>query len=87
MNESFSSFLADFGVTATVGGVSVKGVFENGFADVFGMDSAKPSLMCTSSDISAAARGTAVMVATISYTVASVEADGTGMTKLMLEKV
>jgi hypothetical protein len=72
---------------ATVGGASVGGIFDNGFAEIYGMDGAKPSLECASSDVTTAVRGTAVVVDSVSYTIASIVPDGTGMTKLVLEKV
>ena len=84
--ENLPAFLSDFGV-ATVGGNSVKAIFDNGFGEIYGMDGAKPSLQCASSDVTTAVRGTAVVVKGVSYTIANIEPDGTGMSRLVLEKV
>lgn len=72
---------------ATVGGVVVAGVFDNAYADPLGFSGSTPSLLCASADVSTAAQGTAVAVNGVNYTVAGIEPDGTGMTRLLLEKV
>ena len=73
--------------TATVAGVVVAGIFDNSYADIYSMDGLAPSMQCATSDVSTAMRGTAVVVNSVSYTVAGIEPDGTGMTRLVLEKV
>ena len=90
--EDLPAFLDDFGViaqggTCTLNGVSAEGIFDNGYNASFGMDGTQPSLLVKSSDASGAVRGTAVVVNSVSYTVQGIEPDGTGMTKLILEKV
>lgn len=81
-----SAMVADFGVAATVGGASVRGIFDDAYLDPLGMSGSQPSLLCASADVSAAAQGTAVVVNTVSYTVGSIQADGTGMTRLLLQE-
>lgn len=73
--------------SATIGGVSVDGLFDNGYGEIYGIDSAKPSFQCASSAVAAVTRGTAVTVNAVSYTVAGIEPDGTGLTMLRLDKV
>jgi hypothetical protein len=88
--EDLSDFINDDTpgyVLATIGGVAVGGIFDNGYAESFDVDGTQPSLTCASADVSTAVRGTAVVVNAVSYTVADHKPDGTGMTKLVLEKV
>lgn len=88
ITESLASFFTDFAATsATLGGTAVSGIFDNGYAEAFGMDGSAPSLTLKSSAAAAAAHGTAVVVDGVNYTVQGIEPDGTGVTKLILEKV
>jgi hypothetical protein len=85
--ENFPSFLADFGVAATVDGVAVTGIFDNSYVDSFGVVSAsEPTLLCSSSSVSTAGTGDAVSVVGTSYKVAGIQPDGTGMTRLVLQE-
>lgn len=74
-------------VEATVGGVSVDGIFDNGYGSALDVAGSTPSLLLPSSSAASATRGTAVVVGGVSYTVSSVEPDGTGMTLLRLQEV
>lgn len=72
---------------ATVGGVpGISGIFDDAYIDPLGMSGSQPSLLCASADVSAAAQGAAVVVNAVSYTVGSIQADGTGMTRLLLQE-
>lgn len=87
----------DFGVAATYtpdGGspVTVNGIFDHEFyaADAGGTVTVaieQPRFMCRTSDVSAAAEGDALTVNSTNYTIKVVEADGTGITMLVLEEV
>lgn len=84
--EDTAPFLADFGVAATVGGVSLTGIFDNAYADPFGIvASASPVLLIVSSAAPSAAVGNTVVVGGITYTIAEIQPDGTGITRLMLK--
>jgi len=86
--ENFDVYLSDFGVAATLNSVAISGIFDNDYADAFGMAGAQPSLTVKTSDAAETVRGVAVVVGGINYTVAEQpEPDGTGITKLKLEKV
>ena len=81
----------DFGVSATIGGSTVSGIFDNDFVEVdtgggvpFAMQ--QPRFLCRTADVSSAAEGTAATISGVSYKVAVREDDGTGMTVLVLEK-
>jgi hypothetical protein len=77
-------------VLATVGGVEVDALFDNGYAAALGIEGSAPSLTAASSSaVSSAAHGTTVVVGGVSYTVTGVEPDGTGddgMTVLRLQE-
>lgn len=73
--------------TATVGGSAVSGIFDDAYLDPLGMSGSQPALLCADADVSTAVHGTAVVVNSVSYTVASIQPDGTGMTRLLLQEV
>ena len=73
--------------TVTIGAVSgISAVFDNGYANAF-MDVAgsQPSLLLPASSVGSAAVGSAITVGSTSYTIAEIQPDGTGMTRLVLE--
>jgi len=83
--EDLAPFLADFGVDATVGGSAVRGIFDNAFLAQLGLVGTDPLLLCRTSDVTSATRGTAVSVPAGSFKVVRKEPDGTGMSRLVLE--
>jgi len=85
--ENFDAYLYDFGIPVVLNGVSIRGIFDNGYADVFNTAGTAPSVLVKSSDATNTVRGTTAAIAATNYIVAEPpEADGTGMTKLRLEK-
>lgn len=75
-------------VTAVVDGVTVNGIFGNDYDEAFGaVAGTAPTLSCVSSEVTSAAQGDTVVVGGISYTITSLEPDGTGMTLLRLQEV
>lgn len=87
--EPTAAFFTDFGQTATVGGASVSGIFDNGFAlggvGAMGMASSQPMLTLATAHVPANPVGTAVVVGAVNYLVGAHEPDGTGVSRLMLE--
>jgi len=88
--EDYSAYFKDFGViamggTCTVNAVSTEGIFDKEYGEIFNMDGNKPVLLIKTSDIGSAVRGSAVVVNAASYTIAGIEPDGQGMTRLILE--
>ena len=72
---------ADFG-----GGVTVDGLYLRPTADAFGLiGGGKPSFQALGSALSGISHGAAVSINSVSYTVAAINLDGTGMTTLELE--
>lgn len=84
MRESLSSFFPDFGASATFAGGAVSGVFDNGFGDAQGMAGSQPSFMAAASDLAGVVQGASVTIGGVAYSVAGIEPDGTGMTRLRL---
>jgi len=85
--EDHAVYFLDFGINVTVGGVVVRAIFDDAYADPMGMAGSTPAVLCASADVSDAALGTAVVIDGVSYTVVKPEPDGTGMTRLLLQEV
>ena len=87
--ENTAAYFSDFGQTATVGGVSVSGIFDNGYAlggvGAIGMASSQPTFTLATASVPASPVGTAVVVSGGNYLVGAHEPDGTGMSRLLLE--
>ena len=74
-------------VTASVGGASVEAIFDNEYVEYQNVSGLRPVLRLPSSSIAAVVEGTAVTVNAVSYTVAGIQSDGTGMSLLILQAV
>ncbi len=86
LDEDFAEFMADFGVSTKVGATVVTGIFDNAEADTFGLVANTRSVLTVATeDIPAAAVGTTVVVNGTTYTIAELQPDGTGITRLMLK--
>lgn len=85
--EETAPYLADFGVAATLNGVAVRGIFDNGSAA--GLNNmllgSNPTFTLASTSASSSSRGKTLVVDSVSYTVREVKPDGTGFTLLELE--
>lgn len=81
-------FLADFGVDAIVGGVTVRVIFDNAYQAALGFEASGPAVVGASVDLDAAVNGAPVTIAGGgSYTVSGPpEPDGTGITVLRLQE-
>ena len=88
--ENHSAYLADFAVTATVNGQAVQAIFDNGFAlgavGLAGMAGVQPTLTLPTASVPASPIGVAAVVNATNYLVAAHEPDGTGMSRLLLER-
>lgn len=72
--------------SATLGGGTVSGIFDAAFLDTFGIvANTSPALLIKSTDIGTAAVGSNVVIGATTYTIAEIQPDGTGMTRLMLK--
>lgn len=85
--EELAPLFTDFAAAScTIGGVAVSAVFSNRSADALFAAGTEPFITVRSSDVAATARGAAVVVNGTSYTVAKIEPDGTGLSRVLLEK-
>lgn len=83
--DEFDIFCADYGVDVVVGGVAQRGIFDNAYAEAFGMvGGSRPMLVVLTSP--QAVRGAAVSVGSKGYAVTEAQPDGTGVTTLQLEE-
>ena len=88
--EDLSTFFdvrAGFAVSATLNGVPVSGIFDNGYdeqAIALGIVSSGPVFTLASSSVPASAINMPLVVNSITYKVVAVMTDGTGVTRLQL---
>ena len=85
--EDLDVFLDEFAVAAVLpGSVTVNVIFDNQYASPFDISASRPSCLGKSSDLDSLLFGAEIVIGGVDYVVRSVEPDGTGMTRLMLEK-
>ena len=70
---------------------TVNGVFEDEYVDIdsggVGIDGSGPKFICAAADVPGVKQGDALIVNAVSYTVADVQPDGSGIVELILRKV
>lgn len=93
MVEDLSAFLDPtvFGELVTVGSVTgVRAIFDDAYAlgnvGTNGMASSQPALTLATADVPAQPRGKPAVVRGLDYVIADHEPDGTGISRLLLEK-
>lgn len=87
MTENLDAFLSDFAVAATLPSTAVvMGVFDNGADTALGMAGSDPSFTGRSTYLDALTYGSTISIGGTSYTVRQVQPDGTGLTRLVLER-
>ena len=86
--EDFTEFLdsTEMADNATIGASTIAGIFDNQFVEVHGIEGVRPVFTCAELNVSTIAHGDALTINTISYKVAGIQPDGTGLTSLILEK-
>jgi hypothetical protein len=71
---------------ATIGLATVAVIFDNAFADPLGIVAdTRPVAHAKSADVSTVAVGNTVVINAVTYTVAEIHPDGTGITQLVLK--
>jgi hypothetical protein len=84
--EDLDPYFADFGENCTIAGVAQTGLFDKQYLSALGIVAGNdPVLLLKDSAVGAAVEGTAVVIRSINYTVATVEPDGTGLSLLRLD--
>jgi len=90
--EDLSAFMntSEFATTVTLNGVSTAAIFDAAYAlgsvGTFGMASSQPVLTLATADVPANPAGLSVVANGASYVVSGHEPDGTGISRLILEK-
>ena len=90
--EDLSAFFstAEFATAATLNGVAVAGIFDTplalGVVGEYGMASTQPAYTLPSVSVPANPVGLALVIGATSYVVAAHEPDGTGVSRLLLER-
>lgn len=74
----------EFGSTALVGGVGVRGLFDRKYTETLETAGYAPVFTCAAADVSDIAQGDPLTIDGTAYTVVSVEPDGTGLVRLVL---
>ncbi len=78
--------LNGFGVSATVDGQTVVGIFDREYNQAFdGMASNHTTFVCRSTDVASATQASVLAYDGHTYRIRSVQPDGTGATVLLLE--
>jgi len=85
LNTFFST--DDFATAATIDGKTVKGIFDNAYIEDLDVSGTIPVFVCKKNDVSDVSQGDPVEIGETSYQVASIEPDGTGVTRLVLEEI
>jgi hypothetical protein len=80
--------LEAFAELATVGAAQVRVIFDDAHEDALGglVESTGPTLLARSADVAAVTHGTTISLRSKAYKVTGVQPDGTGTTRLMLER-
>jgi len=89
LTEDFGAFFdtAGFATVATLGGVVVRGVFDNGFDDqalAMGVAATAPVFMLASASVPTPVIGVSLVIGAVAYKVVESMPDGTGVTRLQL---
>lgn len=84
--ESFDAYLADFGVTATVGQQDVTVIVDGPASDALGVIANRYGAQLTTADaeLQSIEEGTALTISGTAYTVTARRDDGTGWTQIEL---
>ena len=77
---------AIFADAATVDGRDVRGIFDADYVEPLDVQSSGPSILLRSADCASVKRGSSVVVDAGAFRVAVVRPDGTGLTRLKLER-
>ena len=77
----------DFAVDATLQGVAVKGIFDEGYVEPLGnvVEGAAPQFQCAAASVPSVAHGQSLVIGARTFKIVGIEPDGTGVVILRLE--
>lgn len=86
--DEAATLFADFGITALMSGVPIRGIFDNSTASGLSsmMLGSNPTFTCTAAAAGSDARSKTLAVAGVNYTIREVKPDGTGFVLMELEQ-
>ena len=82
--ESLSPFFNDFGVSATLNGAAVTGIFDEAGNTDIGVAAVQPVFTLPTASVPASPYGKTLTIGARSFTVREHQPDGTGMSTLVL---
>jgi hypothetical protein len=71
--------------TATIGAATVYGVFNNAYTDSLDIEGTAPSFVARTTDVSSVVHGTTVTINSTAYVCRGNQADGLGLSLLILQ--
>jgi|GEM_PF-1637303 len=78
---------SEFAITALYKGVTtVKVIYDHEYTEQFGAAGTNPFITADAADFASAAKGDAIVLDATSYTIKTIERDGTGLVRLELTK-
>jgi len=89
MVEDLDAFFstAEFAITALYNGsISVSVIYDHEYTEQFGAAGTNPFITAKAVDFAGAAKGQAVVLDSTSYTIKTIERDGTGLVRMELTK-
>ncbi len=87
VSEDLAPYFAEFGVSATIAAGALQGIFDARPGQAFGfVDTVGPTFTFATAGWPAVARGAAITIASVAYTVTGIEPDGTGVTVVTLQR-
>ena len=87
--ESLAPFFTEFADPATLGGRAVRGIFDNAYqlgSVGIGLSATQPTFTLPTASVVGEAVGQSLVLGTVTYVVAAHEPDGTGISRLLLER-
>lgn len=89
MTENLEVFFNtnEFAITALYNGAtSVNVIYDHEYTEQFGAAGTNPFITANAADFASAAKGQAIVLDSTSYTIKTIERDGTGLVRLELTK-
>jgi len=85
-DDDRAAILADFGEPIIIGSLTITAIFDDGYEDALGTWVTTPVLTARTMDVTSYARGTALTIAGVSYTIAEQQPDGQGISQVILQR-
>lgn len=89
MTEDLALFFdtEEHGTEVLIDGSAVTGIFDRGYAEVAGMGTTEPTFVCPAAEAAGVEQDSELVNGSDTYSVRSVEPDGSGLVRMTLEAV